>query len=459
MKRLLPVAAAALLLIVALHKPSAPQLSPAPDVQQLIELVRANPELWRLILLFAQELGINLVIKPPPKPIPTNITLTTEPDRVTAGGEVAISGVLTTPRGPLAGQLVAIYLDGALTQFATTDSQGRFKTVATIHIYKPRVEIRAVYKPLPGEPYLESNATAAVEVLYNTTTLHISAPRRVKWGEELTLHIRQDPPIRRTIRIAAGGRTYSLIIYDESTVRIPTAALPPGTLHITARAEGKGPYAPAAATATVEIEAETPRVTLETPPLLFAGLPAEIRYSTTPNISTALLLAGRPYRGYVPLDLATGFYDLTLKTAPAPPYRAVSATQRVLVINFTNLAPLPAAVAVAYVVYRRHKTKREEVEKIYEEVKSATPQSRVFSLEAEEALRLLAHAYYTLGERSGVRYNRRYTYREYASAVANYARSQDCLWHLVALAERAVYSPLVPTPVELARGWQCLEQL
>jgi len=83
----------------------------------------------------------------------------------------------------------------------------------------------------------------------------------------------------------------------------------------------------------------------------------------------------------------------------------------------------------------------------------------VLAIQAEEALRLLAHAFYILGERSGVRYSRMYTYREYAAKVTQHAKNQDCLRHIVNLAERAAYSPHTPTPAELAEGWRCLDQL
>jgi hypothetical protein len=101
MKRVLPVAVATalLLLIVALYRPTGPQLAPTPDIQQLVELVKSDPDLWRLILLYAEELGIQLAVKPQ-KPISTNITLHVQPDKVVAGGAVVASGVLNTSRGP-----------------------------------------------------------------------------------------------------------------------------------------------------------------------------------------------------------------------------------------------------------------------------------------------------------------------------------------------------------------------
>jgi len=225
---------------------------------------------------------------------------------------------------------------------------------------------------------------------------------------------------------------------------------------ITAYAEGVGPYAPATATVAVEIVAETPQARLEAPPVLIAGLPAEIRYSVIPNVSAVLYIAGRPYNGSVPLDVTTGFYDLVLRTAQAPPYMSTSAAQRVFIVNVANFVSLAAAAAVVSLLVKR--ARKEEVEELYREVRGAAPQSAVL-LRAEEALRLLVHAFYILGERSGVRYSRKYTYREYAAKVTQHAKNQDCLRYIVTLAERAAYSPYTPTPVELAEGWRCLDQL
>jgi hypothetical protein len=449
------IATALLLLVVALYRPTSPQLAPTPDIRQLVELVKSDPDLRRLILLYAEELGIKLVVKQP-KPISTNITLHVQPGKVAAGGAVVASGVLNTPRGPLPRHLVAIYVDKTLATFATTDDKGRFQAELRIGVYKPQVEIRAVYKPLPGEPYSESNATATVEVLYNKTNLRLSAPRQVKWGDVLTIYILQDPPIQRAVRISVGGGTYVVEARGEAAVDVPTAALTPGMQQITAHAEGRGPYAPATATDAVEIMAETPHARLEAPPVLIAGLPAEIRYSVIPNVSAFLNIAGRPYNGSVPLDLATGFYDLVLRTAQAPPYLSTSAVQRVFIVNVANFVPLAAAAAMASLLVKR--ARKEEVE-LYREVRGAAPQSAVLTIQAEEALRLLAHAFYTLGERSGVRYSRKYTYREYAAKVTQHAKNQDCLRHIVTLAEIAAYSPHTPTPAELAEGWRCLDQL
>jgi len=458
MRRVLPVAVATalLLLVVALYRPAGPQLAPTPDIRQLVELVKSDPDLRRLILPYAEELGIQLAVKPQ-RPTPTNITLHVQPGKVVAGGAVVASGVLNTSRGPLPRQLVAIYVDKTLATFAATDDKGRFQAELRIGVYKPQVEIRAVYKPLPGEPYLESNATAAVEVLYNKTNLRLSAPRQVKWGEVLTIYIRQDPPIQRVVRISVGGSTYVVETRGETAVDVPTAALTPGVQNITAYAEDVGPYAPATATDAVEIVAETPQARLEAPPVLIAGLPAEIRYSVTPNVSAVLYIAGRPYNGAVPLDVATGFYDLVLLTAQAPPYVSTSATQRVFIINAANFVPLAAAAAVASILAKR--ARKEEVEELYREVRDAAPQSAVLTIQAQEALRLLAHAFHILGERSGVRYSRMYTYREYAAKVTQHAKNQDCLRHIVTLAERAAYSPYTPTPAELVEGWRCLDQL
>ena len=102
MKRVFPVAVATalLLLVAALYRPAGPQLAPTPDIRQLVELVKSDPDLRRLILPYAEELGIQLPVKQP-KPISTKITLHVQPDKVVAGGAVVASGVLNTSRGPL----------------------------------------------------------------------------------------------------------------------------------------------------------------------------------------------------------------------------------------------------------------------------------------------------------------------------------------------------------------------
>ena len=127
-----------------------------------------------------------------------------------------------------------------------------------------------------------------------------------------------------------------------------------------------------------------------------------------------------------------------------------------IVINPIQLALVVAAGLVVYKVASVQR--RGGVEAVAKEVLAAV-ERRVLPVSAKEVLEVLAYAFYKAGERAGVHYQRRWTYREYAGMVALHVKSVDCLWRIVHLAEKALYSTHVPTSVEIREAWACAEQL
>ena len=455
----LATALAAALLIAALNQPSPPPLTTPVDLQTLIQIIKSNPALLQEALKFLNETRLNITLPTPPKAQPTQITITTNATEAPAGGAVKVSGQLTARGKPLPREHIAIYLQGRPVALATTDEDGKYAATISVSVYAPAANITALYMPPPGSPYAPSNATAQIRVIYNQTTITIAAPKEVKWGDPIPVEIRQAVPLTRkvvvTITNGTAAVTYETVITDAAALVIPTTDLTPGNYTITATAQPLGTWAPSTATTRVVIAAEKPKITLQAPPILVAGLPAQIHAAAEPEIPIYIYLGGRPLNGAVPLDASTGPTTLKAATQRQPPYDPAQATTEVFIVNPIQAAAIATALALA--IRLRPKTRLQEVKK--EVIAAATARRRQLPPETEEALNVLATAFHTLGERAGLHYHRKMTYREYAAKVEPYAHDKNCLWRIVTLAERGVYSPLKPHPVELTEAWTCIEQL
>ncbi|WP_333638869.1 hypothetical protein [Pyrobaculum aerophilum] len=453
-------ALAFVLLIIAVYKPSEPKLTSPVDLSSLVEMVRADPQLLAELSRFLSESGLNITINTPPKPKPTALALLVNSSEVVAGGFLEIRGVLTSGNRPLVNEIVAILIEGRAVSAVSTDNKGEFKAVVKMSIYKPLVNVTAVYVPLPGSAYLPSKASAAVRVLFNKTELQISAPEAVLWGSPIVLNISQRPPIVRTaiVRISNGTWSYGVNIelYSRAVVNLPTWNLDPGIYNISVYAPGVGVFAPAYAVGRVKIEALTPQMSLRAPQFIVAGLPVNVEAVVNPPLNFTILLANREFKGAVPLDISTGFVNLVAVSRPKPPFVPVSASATVFVINPVQLAVVAVAGLVAYKM--TFAQRRGGVKEVAREVLVAV-KGRILPISAKEVVDVLAFAFFKAGERAGIRYQRTWTYREYASMVAPYVKSVDCLWRVVHLAEKTLYSTYVPTSVEIREAWACAEQL
>ncbi len=454
-------ALATVLLITAVNKPSPPMLTAPVDLQTLIQMIKSNPALLQEALKLLNETRLNITLPTQPRAQPTQITITTNATEVPAGRAVEIRGQLTARGKPLPQEHIAIYLQGRPVALATTDEDGRYAATIRVAVYAPLAEVTALYMPPPGSPYAPSNATVQIRVIYNQTTIAIAAPREVKWGDPIPVEIRQATPLTRKAVVTITNRTttlrYEIVITDAAALAIPTTDLTPGIYTITAAAQPLGLWAPSTATTQVAVVAEKPKITLQAPPMLIAGLPAQIHAAAEPELPVEIYLGDRPLNGAVPLDVSTGPTALRAVTRRQPPYDHAQATAEVLVVNPIQLA----VVATAIVLALKLRPKRHKLEEVKKEVVAAATAARRRQLppETEEALNVLATAFHTLGERAGVHYHRKMTYREYAAKVEPYANDRNCLWKIVTLAERSLYSPLKPHPVELAEAWTCADRL
>ncbi|MCX8137759.1 hypothetical protein [Pyrobaculum aerophilum] len=453
-------ALAFVLIIMAVYKPSEPMLTSPADISSLVEIVRADPQLLAEVSRFLSEAGLNITIKTPPKPKPTELSLLVNSSEVVAGGFLEVRGALTSNNRPLVNETVAIFIEGRAAAVVSTDGKGVFKAVVRISVYKPLVNITAVYIPLPGSAYLPSRASVAVRVLYNKSELQISAPEVVLWGSPVEVNISQQPPVARMAIVRIGNGTWSYEVKVElrsrAIVYLPTWNLGPGVYNISVYAPGTGVFAPAYAVGRVKIEALTPQMSLRAPQFIVAGLPVNVEAVLNPPLNFTILLANREFKGAVPLDISTGFVNLVAVSRPKPPFALVSASATVFVINPVQLAVVAVAGLVAYKM--TFAQRRGGVKEVAREVLVAV-KGRVLPISAKEVVDALAFAFFKAGERAGIRYQRTWTYREYASMVAPYVKSVDCLWRVVHLAEKTLYSTYVPTSVEIRDAWACAEQL
>ena len=198
----------------------------------------------------------------------------------------------------------------------STDGKGVFKAVVRISVYKPLVNITAVYIPLPGSAYLPSRASVAVRVLYNKTELQISASEVVLWGSPVEVNISQQPPVARMAIVRIGNGTWSYEVKVElrsrAIVYLPTWNLDPGVYNISVYAPGAGVFAPAYAVRRVRVDALTPQISIRAPRLVVAGLPVDVGVEVSPPLNFTVFLASKEFGGVVPLDVSTGFVNLPL---------------------------------------------------------------------------------------------------------------------------------------------------
>ncbi|MEM1567615.1 MAG: hypothetical protein QW680_11775 [Pyrobaculum sp.] len=445
--------AAALIVVIAAQKIQPPKVIAPINITHLAEIIRSNPQLYEALVRYLAELGIETPT--PPVARPTNITIELNQTAVLAGSAVLVKGRLTAQDRPLSDKIIAIYLDGRLAAYAKTDSQGEYKAVVKIDIYKPQATIKAEFKPLPNEFYRSSNATATIKILYYNTEIRLNAPKTAVWGDEITIQIAQYPPVQRKVAITAGAYTTVITITNSATIAIPTSMLSPGAQQIVAYAEPAGPYAPAANYTQIIITAEKPQITLLAPRIAIAGAPIDIKINVTPPLQYSVYIGGRSFTNAVPIETPTGPAAITVKTKPSPPYAAAEISATLYVINILQLAPLTLIPIIAVTLRKAVST---TLSQIAAEVSSAAPR-RVFTLIEQEVITLLAHVFYKLGERSGRHYQRKMTYREYAKIVEKHAFDPNCLKYVVELAERTFYSPITPTPIEMQTAWICAQRL
>ncbi|AET33451.1 hypothetical protein [Pyrobaculum ferrireducens] len=452
-------AVAVLLTALSIYKPSPPKLVAPVDIEKLAELVKSDPALLEEAVRYMSELGVNLTLRAPPKPQPTAITISINASSIWAGDRVLVTGVLTSRGKPLAGQTVAVLVDGVPAAVTVTDSRGRYNATVAISVYRPRVNVTAVYLPLPGSPYMPSMASAHLSVLYHATTIAISAPSQVLWGAPLALNITLDPPAERRINIVLGNATTSILLslkaQGSASVIIPTGNLTPGTYNLTVYVPGKGRLGPATARRTVDIIAESPVISLSAAGVEVAGFPPQFAVKVVPAVNISVYLGDKPLKGAIPLDTPTGWAVIRAVSMPSPPYASATASAYVFVVNPLQISAVIAAVLLAMKFVQG---RLQRATNLVREVVEAAPRSPRNVVE-EEALAVLARAFYKLGERSGLWYSRKMTYREYASSVEPYAKDPTCLWRVVYIAEKAAYSPYSPSAVEIREAWVCTERL
>jgi hypothetical protein len=453
------LAFAAVLVLLALIEPTAPTLTTPVDLKALADIIKSDPALLAEAMAFLNKTRLNFTLPASPSVAPTEIAISTNTTVAWAGSHVAVSGRLTSRGRPVAGALIAIYLQGRLAALTQTDAQGRFNASVYISAYVPRANITAIYASLPGSPYAPSSASIQLRVLFNATKLTLSAPATVQWGDPLRIEIRQSPPVERQVVVALSNGTSTVVlravVKATAVLEIPTAGLSPGNYTITATAQPKGPWAPASASVQVAVVAAKPQISLSVPPVLVAGAPAPLKVDAEPKLAVATFLGETPLGGYVPLEVPTGPAVVRAVAQATPPYTSAQVSAHVFVVNPVQVTIVAFALFVAA---RRLRPRRRGLGEVRREV-AETVGRRSLPEKAEAALNLLAVVFHVLGERAGIRYDKRMTYREYAARVESYAKDKRCLKKIVELAERSVYSPHAPTPQEISEAWTCAGRL
>jgi len=245
------------------------------------------------------------------------------PSVVYAGDKATVAVEVDPPSGSL-----YIYLDGGLVDEAKIGRNYTF--TIPINVYKPSVELLAVY--VPQDPkYGSAENKTTIQVVYVSPELKLQCPREVAWGNMLII-TGSTTSRAKTATLRIGWLTAVATASNGSLVwKINTTALTPAVYSAAASLPPQGIYAPATASCTVNITAPAPPV--KTPWLLIAGVPVQITdyYTYTPS----------------PLE-PTGPHTISIYIPPHYPYAGIRVEFTALVLNPLQIGAA-AALALALV--------------------------------------------------------------------------------------------------------------
>ncbi len=436
-------------------------------------------------------------------PIATNITITATPSAVVVGGSVTVMGELTMFNGTaIPNATVTILIDGSPAGSAITNASGLYVTNVTIpYIYEPVITIKALFNPPPASGYLPSEASTNVTVIYEATYIAVNYTETVLWGDQVNISGVVSGPSSRSVTVSIDGVNISTVTVNNAfNVSIPTTGLTPGNYSILIYAAPSGVYAPAKYVGPLVIYALPVNLNVSASDIVIAGLPVKVFINVSPwvaGLPITVSLGGSA----IMMNLTSPNVTVTLPTSPLlgmgthsivvnvgrkPPVGGGYYVLEVFVVNPLEIA-LPAVIAVVAVILVRLGTIRlgqstrqgvveapalpaiatvtmphpAEVRAVEERIIKLAPGGKIDIPSVRDIVKALSQAIATVGARTGVRLRPSQTLREYLAAVRDRleAREYSLLSELIDIAEYALYSPHVPTPIEVARAWELARAL
>ncbi len=294
------------------------------------------------------------------QPTQTSLWIRVEEGEAWVGSQITLMGTLSTMDGmPLENRWATINLDGMQAAEVMTGPGGHFRTALRVpFIYKPELSIQALFKPKgPDIGTLAASRSNVIEVrlLYLTPTLKIEVDKgRILPTEDLTVIGLVDVP-GLEVWARGFGRTLREVADERGsfkfTFRIPAEAAE-GFQTLEIGTSARDLYAPARATARVEVYRYPLELEVEIPTLTLAGLPVGVRghlQGPMGHVKGAVVRVegfelmravetdgeGR-FEVYlqVPLTQSSGWHQITVQAHPSEPhYRMPSMRRNLLILN------------------------------------------------------------------------------------------------------------------------------
>jgi len=414
--------------------------------------------------------------------LPTRLTLNVDKKAAFPGDEIIISGLLTSPVGPLSNKEVLILFQGEPLSKVMSQQDGWYQLKLPIPlVYTPTVELTTLYVPKgpDAQQFLASKACQSLSLHFYTTALQLNAPDNAYPGLPLEIDgqvtSEMAMPPRRIQLLVDGISLATDEVHREFqfVVTVPDRIIP-GKHTLKVVVAPQGCFAGTSLSRQVNIIQALPTIEMQHPrlallpgtltirgkissPLGPAGK-AEVRLRIGDYIQVITTSPHGEYQGQLTLPWNTwiiGFQRLEAEVKPREPWHATASTgARLFVINLANLGLLITGFASVGVLLRPRvagKTPqvREGVEVV--KVESGEGAAPVEPAAKEDIDRVRGAVYKAIGiieARRGIALKPSMTLREFLGQVSQrWGEIIPPLKELIGIAERCFYSP-VAIPIQ-----------
>jgi hypothetical protein len=348
------------------------------QVKDLVKFYSLNVTLNPIYSLF-NKISVE-ILQQESKLIKTEIQLSVTNSTV-PGGKITIAGKLLTYNGtPLPS--CTVYISLLNEQYSVkTNSVGSFELNLTLsQVYVREVEVTAYF--LPTNVYAGSSNTSKVFLNYYQPEIQASLNQtRGFMGEKLTLKFELKTISRNnTVVISILNSSYTIKDVKPNLTYSTVVTLPnvTGLQTVTVTSLPQGDIAPATVELTVNVTYFHANISLESPSLVLAGLPANINGYTKPEFNGEVLVTIGNNKYYtnvtdgqfsvsVNIPPTLNFENISISVSALPPYSG-TAERSVFVVNVADFVPLGVVGYITYyalssrtVEVRREERRKEEV--------------------------------------------------------------------------------------------------
>jgi hypothetical protein len=417
--------------------------------------------------------------------LPTQLTLTINPNSAFVGDAVNASGTLSSYDEPLPGRNLTIMLDDNITAVVTTGEDGSYSTNITLpYKYTEAMGIISIYEPYATdiEKYQACQSPQlSINTMFYPTLLEVSAPSTIYPAipfEVVGKITSSDGNIDRTVTVSLDNvpLTKTTASGEFSLEISPPEPASPGQQRLTVTVSPEGRYSGASVSRIITVALMPLTMDLQTPSFIFLPnsihFQGSVRYETGPVADAGVNLAFNDASAAVrtapdgsftatleaPLDLSfIGRRELTVNIYPEEPWAShLSVNRPILVINPVGVSlVLVAALALVILASRKRRAKDVSYIPLGEVTRSPvpiTPRTPAVKLTGIKA-RIIA-SYRTgliiIEKICGMRMAPQVTLREFLQMVTKAVpKITKPLTSLTMIAEKALYSNRRP-PQETA---------